>query len=55
MGKMHKEIAKFLTQSAENENVADEDIIKVGNFLYHTGYDCCYCKHVTNDMLFSQD
>ena len=32
MGKMHKEIAKFLTQSAENEDVADEDIIKVGRF-----------------------
>lgn len=29
MGKMHKEIAKFLTQSTENEDVADEDIIKV--------------------------
>ena len=29
MGKMHKEIAKFLMQSAENEDVADDDIIKV--------------------------
>ena len=36
MGKMHKEIAKFLTQSAENEDVADEDIIKVGRFtIFH--------------------
>lgn len=33
MGKMHKEIAKFLTQSAEDEDVADEDIIKVGHFM----------------------
>jgi len=29
MGKMHKEIAKFLIQSSEDENMADEDIIKV--------------------------
>jgi len=26
---MHKEIAKFLIQSSEDENMADEDIIKV--------------------------
>jgi len=28
MGKMHKEIAKFLLQASENEDMADEDIIK---------------------------
>ena len=32
MGKMHKEIAKFLIQSSEDENVADEDILKVSIF-----------------------
>ena len=33
MGKMHKEIAKFLIQASEDENMADEDIIKVFVFL----------------------
>lgn len=28
MGKMHKEIAKFLVQSSEDEDMADEDILK---------------------------
>lgn len=29
MGKMHKEIAKFLLQSSEDENLVDEDIVRV--------------------------
>ena len=31
MGKMHKEIAKYLVEASEDENIIDEDIIRVSN------------------------
>lgn len=33
MGKMHKELAKFLMQEAGNEEATDQTIIKVNNCL----------------------